>query len=251
MREFGLIGFPLGHSFSEKYFNDKFRSEGPDDCHYALYPLENISLLPSLVNDRNELCGLNVTIPYKTAVIKFLDETDSEAKDIGAVNVIKITRSSDTLVLRGYNTDAPAFRQTVLNIPDTEIKSALVLGTGGASAGVCHAFKQLNVRVIKVSREEGKGDLTYKNLGTADIQEADIIVNTTPVGMYPAGDRCPLIDYDSLLPQQILYDLIYNPGKTEFLSRGEKHGCRIINGLEMLHLQAEMSWKIWNEEGIR
>lgn len=251
MREFGLIGFPLGHSFSEKYFNDKFRSEGPGDCHYTLCPLENISLLPSLVNDRINLCGLNVTIPYKTEVIKFLDETDPEAEAIGAVNVIKITRGTGAPVLRGYNTDAPAFRQTIGNIRDARIKNALVLGTGGASASVCHVFEQMNVRVKRVSREKGRGDLTYAGLKTADIQEAGIIVNTTPLGMYPDTGRCPQIDYDSLLPHQILYDLIYNPGKTEFLLRGEKRGCMVINGLEMLHLQAEMSWEIWNNEGIR
>lgn len=251
MREFGLIGFPLGHSFSEKYFNDKFRSEGPENCHYALYPLENINLLLPLVNNNRELCGLNVTIPYKTEVIKFLDETDPEARAIGAVNVIKITRSTGSLILRGYNTDAPAFRQTIVNLGNTEIKSAMVLGTGGASASVCHVFEKMNVKVRRVSREKGKGEITYTDLRKTDIQEADIIVNTTPLGMYPITERCPEIDYDSLLPRQILYDLIYNPVKTGFLLQGERRGCRIVNGLEMLHLQAEMSWKIWNDEGIR
>jgi shikimate dehydrogenase len=248
MKIFGLIGYPLGHSFSEKYFNGKFLSEELENYHYYTFALKQIDLLPDLIKDNPGLCGLNVTIPYKVEVLRYLDDIDGEAMAIGAVNVIKIIRCQGSVRLKGYNTDAPAFRETLEKLHGSEVKKALVLGTGGASASVCHVLEQMGITVSMVSRNTQKGDITYNNITVSVLQSADLIVNTTPLGMYPATDDCPPIDYKELLPRQILYDLIYNPEKTEFLLRGEKQGCTIINGLEMLHLQAELAWKIWNQE---
>jgi shikimate dehydrogenase len=248
MRLFGLIGYPLGHSFSQKYFSEKFRAEGLEDHCYELFPLKTVDLLPELINRNPDLCGLNVTIPYKVDVIRYLDETDSLAEAIGAVNVIKIIRKEGSVRQKGFNTDAPAFMQTIRNIGDVKLKKALVLGTGGASASVCHVLGQMGFDVTRVSRNASGGNLCYNEVTAEVLQGSGVIVNTTPVGMYPATGECPPIDYQCLLPQQILYDLIYNPLKTEFLIRGEKQGCRIFNGLDMLHLQAELAWKIWNKD---
>jgi len=248
MKLFGLIGYPLGHSFSQKYFTEKFRAEGLDDHCYELFPLKTVDKLPGLISGNHDLHGLNVTIPYKVEVLPYLNEIDPMAEAIGAVNVIRISRKENSLTLKGFNTDAPAFMQTIRNIGDTKLRKAIVLGTGGASASVCHVFGLMGIDVIRVSRDASKGDISYNGV-TADIlQGADIIVNTTPVGMYPTTGECPPMDYGCLMPQQILYDLIYNPLKTEFLLRGEKQGCRILNGLEMLHLQAELAWEIWNRD---
>ncbi len=248
MKLFGLIGYPLGHSFSQKYFSEKFRAEGLGGNCYELFPLKTLDMLPELINGNPELCGLNVTIPYKVDIIRFLDETDPLAEAIGAVNVIKIIQKEDGVRLKGFNTDAPAFMQTIRNIGDVNLKKALVLGTGGASASVCHVFGLMGIDVTRVSRNASKGDLSYNDVTAEILHGSDVIVNTTPVGMYPTTGECPPIDYESLLPGQILYDLIYNPLKTEFLLRGEKKGCRIFNGLEMLHLQAELAWEIWNRD---
>jgi shikimate dehydrogenase len=248
MKLFGLIGYPLGHSFSQKYFNDKFRSEGLEGCRYELFPLRSIDILPDLIMNNPDLCGLNVTIPHKVDVMRYLNEIDGPAKAIGAVNVIMITRKGGSASLKGFNTDAPAFRKTIEDIPGAKLTNALVLGTGGASASVCYVFGQMGIKVTKVSRDATKGDFSYENVSSALVKNSDIIVNATPLGMYPAITDCPPIAYDLLAPQQILYDLIYNPLKTEFLLRGEKHGCRVFNGLEMLHLQAELAWEIWNRE---
>lgn len=250
MKIFGIIGYPLGHSFSEKYFNEKFRREGLADFHYYTFPIKPVDLLPMLVKDQPDLCGLNVTIPYKVEVLRFLDSIDPVAGAIGAVNVIKITRDDGNIALRGYNTDAPAFKATIEDIKNTKITKALVLGTGGASASVCYVLKQLGISVTKVSRDSAKGDITYNDLTSSLLQQAALIVNTTPLGMHPDTADCPPVDYTKLLPNQILYDLIYNPEKTEFLLRGEKQGCRIFNGMDMLHTQAELAWKIWNSQGI-
>jgi shikimate dehydrogenase len=248
MKLFGLIGYPLGHSFSQKYFNEKFRSEGLEGYRYELFQLKSIDLLPDLIMNNPELCGLNVTIPHKVDVLNYLSEIDAPAQAIGAVNVIKITGKGGYTSLKGFNTDAPAFRKTIEDIPGIKQKKALVLGTGGASASVCHVFGLMGFDVTRVSRNASKGDLSYDDITPDILQSAGIIVNTTPVGMSPLTSECPSIDYESLLPQQVLYDLIYNPEKTEFLLRGEERGCSIFNGMEMLRLQAELSWEIWNRD---
>jgi len=245
MKLFGLIGYPLGHSFSQKYFTEKFRAEGRDDHCYELFPLKSVDMLPELISRNPDLCGLNVTIPYKVDVLRYLNEIDPVAEAIGAVNVIRITRKENSVTLKGFNTDAPAFMQTIKNLSKAKLSKALVLGTGGASASVCHVFGLMGIDVIRVSRDASRGDLSYNDVKADILKGADIIVNTTPLGMYPATGECPPIDYGCLLPRQILYDLIYNPLKTEFLLRGDKQGCRIFNGLEMLHRQAELAWEIW------
>lgn len=247
MKLYGLIGYPLGHSFSEKYFTEKFKVETLKDCSYKNFPLQCIDLLPSLLNEEPLLCGFNVTIPYKVEILRYLSSTDPVAKAVGAVNVVTVIHGTDGITLKGYNTDAPAFRYTIENLTERDVRSALILGSGGASAAVVYILEQIGLTVKCVSRTGAKGNLTYDDLTPSIIRQNDLIINATPVGMYPSVSECPMIDYDSLDSHHILYDLIYNPLKTEFLRKGEERGCKIINGLEMLHKQAELAWSIWSD----
>ncbi len=247
MRKYGLIGFPLEHSFSAAYFHNKFKLESITDAIYKNYPLENIEELTSLINNEIELCGLNVTIPYKKKVFKFLDSIDQQAKNAGSVNVIKIIRFDRKTILKGYNSDIYGFRQSLLPYLDNNVKQALILGTGGSSGAVAYVLDSLNINKIFVSRTPGDNRITYRDITDALIKNTRLIVNTTPIGMYPETDAKPEIPYDLLTKSHILYDLIYNPEKTLFLKEGEKRGCMIINGLSMLKLQAEKSWEIWND----
>lgn len=248
MRKFGLIGYPLGHSFSKKYFTDKFSREHLDDCSYELFPLKSIDLLFPLLGKETSLCGLNVTIPYKSQVIGFLDSVSDEAAEIGAVNVIKIRRNTGKIILSGFNSDVTGFRYSLLPVLGKSKGNAIVLGTGGSSKAVCHVLDKLGMNVIKVSRNPGQGLMTYRDLDNKMIGQAILIVNTTPLGMFPDIESKPPLDYNSLTQDQILYDLVYNPQMTAFLKEGEKRGCKVISGLEMLHIQAERSWQIWNDE---
>ena len=242
---FGLIGATVSHSFSKSYFDEKFFREGLRDYHYELFPLKTITDLEPLLKDTKGLTGLNVTIPYKEQVIKYLDEVDSFAKKIGAVNVIKIKDGK----LKGYNTDSEAFYETIEKwLPkDKEIK-ALILGTGGSSKAVLEALKKLKIEFSLVSREAKKGVLTYEYLDKHPkiISESLLIINTTPLGMSPNTETMPSIDFEHLGPDHFVYDLIYNPARTMFLQKAEMRGATIKNGLEMLHIQAEKSWIIWN-----
>jgi shikimate dehydrogenase len=250
MRKYGLIGYPLGHSFSKKYFTEKFRRERLDDCLYELFPIPDINLLPSLPEQEKDLCGLNVTIPYKSAVIHFLDFISPEAKEIGAVNVVKIKWEQDRVILSGYNSDATGFEKSLLPHLGSRRGEAIILGTGGSSRAVAYVLKKIGMNMIFVSRKRVKGKITYDELDRETIQKSTLIVNTTPLGMFPEIDSKPPLDYSALTKDQILYDLVYNPELTSFLREGQERGCHVINGLKMLHIQAERSWEIWNDVNL-
>ncbi|HLN19677.1 MAG TPA: shikimate dehydrogenase [Bacteroidales bacterium] len=250
MRKFGLIGFPLSHSWSKKYFQEKFLKENIIDCAYALYPLQDINELPVLLESEKDLLGINVTIPYKTTVIPFLHSVSEEAKEIGAVNVIKIRRTGDKEpYLTGFNSDVTGFIQSLTPLLKGQ-KNALVLGTGGSSKAVVYALKKLGFKVTSVSRTRGNGILTYSDIDEAIMRKSKIIVNTTPVGMFPDTANKPAIPYKFLQPGHILFDLVYNPETTLFMKMGQEAGCTVVNGYEMLRLQAERAWEIWNDENI-
>ncbi|MGD0582170.1 MAG: shikimate dehydrogenase [Bacteroidales bacterium] len=250
MRKFGLIGYPLGHSFSKNYFTEKFAKEGINDAVYENYPLENIELLPLLIRETDSLAGLNVTIPHKTNVIRFLSETDSEAKAAGAVNVIKIVRENGVNRLKGYNTDIYGFRESLLPELKADKYSALILGTGGSSLAVRYVLTSLGINYISVSRTPSEVNIAYADLTDEIIKENNLIINTTPLGMFPNIKSYPDINYNALTERHILYDLVYNPGLTKFLAKGKERGCTVTGGLKMLYLQAERSWNIWNDPGI-
>lgn len=244
-KKFGLIGETVSHSFSKAYFDEKFFRDGLRDYHYDLYPLASADELKNLLSENPELCGLNVTIPYKEKVMQFLNDIDPAAKRIGAVNVIQIKNG----ILKGFNTDSDAFLETLTKwFPNPDGSSALILGTGGSSKAVQEALKKMKIEFRLVSRIEGKGDYTYDEMETNAkiISGANLIINTTPLGMSPQTTSLPAIKYELLTPNHFVYDLIYNPARTMFLQKSEMHGAHIKNGLEMLHIQAEKAWAIWN-----
>ncbi|NMC41929.1 MAG: shikimate dehydrogenase [Bacteroidales bacterium] len=247
MRNYGLIGYPLTHSFSESYFRDKFIKEGIKDTFYKNYPIRSLAELPVLIKEAPSLMGLNVTIPYKKDVIEYLNYLDKDAEEAGAVNVIKIIRYDNDIELKGYNTDIYGFMESLRNNLSENVKSALVLGTGGSSAAVTFVLRRLNIDFSYVSRSAGENTYRYEDLDNEIIAAHRLIINTTPLGMYPDTDHKPLIPYNALSENHVLYDLIYNPPETLFLHEGKKAGCLTINGLEMLKLQAEKSWEIWND----
>lgn len=249
MRKFGLIGYPLGHSFSKKYFSEKFARENINDCYYDNYPLSDIGGLPELIESEPFLYGLNVTIPYKTDVMDYLGSIDEEARKIGAVNVIKIKRSGNSFRLFGYNTDVEGIRETLKPFIETNrIRNALILGTGGSSRAVYYLLTNEGVNVSFVSRTKKRGVLTYAELDDEIYAKTDLIVNTTPLGMYPEITGKPDLNYNKLNQNHILFDLVYNPELTTFLNIGITRGCTIITGLKMLYAQAEKSWQIWNDD---
>jgi shikimate dehydrogenase len=251
MRKFGLIGFPLGHSFSRAYFTDKFNRESLSDCIYENYEFESLNLLKNLLSTDQEICGLNVTIPYKSDVIELLDWTDNEAIGIGAVNVIKVSFKNNRRIVKGFNTDIYGFRNSLVpNLNGKNIKSAIVLGTGGSSKAVTFVLKELDINIIYVSRNQGNKTLSYGDLTDEIISDNKLIINATPLGMFPDIHTKPDLNYKCLTSAHILYDLVYNPAMTEFLKKGEEQGCKIIGGLNMLHLQAEKSWEIWNDPDL-
>ncbi len=259
MRGFGLIGFPLTHSFSEKYFAEKFLRENISDVSYNLFPIDSIDKFPELISANPNLAGLNVTIPYKEIVIPFLDELDETAKAVGAVNTIIITRPSPPFssvprpfFIKGFNTDVHGFRQSIKPFLTSAHERALILGTGGASKAVEYVLKQIGVDCIFVSREKknlpGKTILTYEELNSYVIDSCKLIVNCSPVGTFPNVHEYPKLPYESITKEHLLYDLIYNPAETEFLKRGKAGGSEIMNGLDMLKMQAEKAWEIWNSK---
>lgn len=240
---YGLIGMPLAQSFSKKYFSEKFEKEGIPGITYELFPLEHISLLTDLLRTHPPLKGLNVTIPYKEQVLPFLQELNEDARAIGAVNCIKINGG----VLKGFNTDAPAFRSSLLPQLQPHHKKALILGTGGAAKAVLYVLRNLGIEYAFVSRSKGNG-FGYDELTREIIAEYPLIINSTPLGSFPKVDTAPAIPYQYLTAHNYLYDLVYNPDKTLFLQKGEERGARIKNGYEMLVGQAELSWQIWNDK---
>ncbi len=248
MDKFGLIGYPLGHSFSKNYFNEKFANEDIDAV-YMNFEIPSINDLPQVIAENPELKGLNVTIPYKEKVISYLDELDKDAREIGAINVIKVIRQKDSdPKLVGYNSDVIGFTKSIEPLLEPHHKKALILGTGGASKAVFHGLKQLGVEGTFVSRHERPNMFTYEELTAEVMEEYSVIVNTTPVGMYPHTDECPDIPYQYLTPNHLLYDLLYNPDVTLFMKKGEEKGATTKNGLEMLLLQAFAAWDIWERK---
>jgi shikimate dehydrogenase len=248
MRFFGLIGKTLEHSFSPVFFKEKFEEEGIENCFYNLYPLKNINEFNLLITDFTNLSGLNVTIPYKQEIIPFLDEINEDAQEIGAINTIKFDWFNSKLKLTGYNTDYLGFIDSIKPLLKKHHKSALVLGTGGSSLAVTHALKKLGISFTKVSRNpENANEISYKLLNKDLIRETKLIINTTPLGMYPDISQNPDIPYEAITKDHLLYDLIYNPKQTEFLGKGKMYGAVIKSGFEMLIKQAEYSWKIWND----
>jgi shikimate dehydrogenase len=258
MRKFGLIGFPLGHSFSKQYFTEKFEKEGLTNCVYNQYPLENISDVQELINSDPELCGLNVTIPHKIGVMYYLDKVTPEAKAIDAVNCIKIIKqkpvesfftgefSSMKVRLEGFNTDAYGFETSLKPLLKKYHDKALILGSGGAARAVTFVLDKLGIAYKIVSRKSARKQIKYSELTQALMKEHLLIINTTPLGQAPDTSTCADIPYEFITPKHLLYDLVYNPPETEFLKRGKAKGAAIKNGEEMLHLQAEKSWEIWN-----
>lgn len=245
-KRFGLIGSTVSHSFSKAYFDEKFFRDGLRDYHYDLYPLANVEDVKKLLADNPELVGLNVTIPYKESVIKLLDGIDQEARAIGAVNVIKIKEGK----LTGYNTDSAAFFETLERwFPNEPGSRAIVLGTGGSSKAVQEALQKLKIPFQLVSRNATRGVITYEDIEKQPglVAEANLIVNTTPLGMSPSTNQFAPIPYDSLTENHYVYDLIYNPARTMFLQKAEMRNAKIKNGLEMLQIQAEKAWAIWNQ----
>lgn len=247
MQKYGLIGYPLKHSFSIGYFNEKFRSEGVD-AEYVNFEIPSINDFMEVIEENPNLSGLNVTIPYKEQVIPFLDSLDPDTAEIGAVNVIKIIRQPKGKVkLVGYNSDIIGFTQSIQPLLLPSHKKALLLGTGGASKAVFHGLKNLGIESVFVSRTHKPGMLTYEELTLEVMAEYTVIVNCTPVGMYPKVDFCPNIPYEYLTPNHLLYDLLYNPNTTLFMKKGEERGAITKNGLEMLLLQAFAAWEIWHK----
>lgn len=248
MDKYGLIGYPLKHSFSISYFNEKFQSENID-AEYVNFEIPRIEDFMEVVEENPNLRGLNATIPYKEQVIPYLDELDKDTAKIGAVNVIKIIpQGKGDVKLVGYNSDIVGFTRSIEPLLQSHHVKALILGTGGASKAVFHGLANLGIEATFVSRTKKSNDiLTYQELTPEIMQEHTVIVNTTPLGMYPNVDACPDIPYDQLTPNHLLYDLLYNPHETLFMKKGMERGATVKNGLEMLLLQAFVSWEIWNK----
>lgn len=245
MDKYGLIGYPLGHSFSKNFFNEKFENEDID-AQYLNFELPNIESLPEVIDMNPELKGLNVTIPYKEKVISYLDYISPEARAIGAVNVIRVTHKGKNVVLRGYNSDVIGFTKSIEPLLDRYHKKALILGTGGASKAINYGLRSLGLETVSVSRFKRPGTIQYDEITPEVIKEYNVIVNCTPVGMYPKVDACPQLPYEAMDSHTLLYDLIYNPDQTLFLQKGAERGATVKNGLEMLLLQAFASWEFWN-----
>ena len=242
MRQFGLIGYPLSHSFSKKYFTQKFAEEGIHNCNYELFPITSIEEFPTLLQNVAGLEGINVTIPYKEAVLPFLHEQSAAVKEIGACNCIQIKDGN----LIGHNTDVTGFRQSIEPFLKAHHQHALILGTGGAAKAVAWVLKQLGISYQSVSRKKTADTLSYNELDEAVMQTVQLVINTTPLGMQPNVLDKPSLPYHCINNRFLCYDLIYNPEKTAFLQLAEEHGAVIKNGADMLLIQAEESWKIWN-----
>ncbi len=278
MTTYGLIGYPLGHSFSRKFFTEKFEKEGID-AQYLNFEIPSIEEFPEIIKNNPELRGLNVTIPYKQQVMQYLDDISEEAKAIGAVNVVRIERPSpqpspimgretmrnagnkpDGLPIKGdmseglrgsligYNSDVIGFVESIRPLLKPHHKKALILGTGGASKAIRYGLeKKLGMKTLFVSRSAREGMITYEEVTAEVLKEYEVIVNCSPVGMYPHVDECPALPYEAMNENNLLYDLVYNPLETLFMKKGAEQGATVKNGLEMLHLQAIASWKFWEK----
>ena len=244
MQLFGLLGFPLGHSFSKTYFTEKFKTE-KIDAEFVNFESDNIEQTLQVIKTTPSLKGFAVTIPYKEKIIPYLDHISEDARKIGAVNSVKVEHTISGSILTGYNTDILGFRESLLEFIQTPPTQALLLGTGGASKAVQHALASLGIEVFTVSRTPHFSEISYDQVARF-LSNTPLIINATPVGMWPHVTNCPDIPYNLLASNHYLFDLIYNPEITEFMHRGEQQGARIKNGLQMLYLQADYSWKLWN-----
>ncbi|MDD2798402.1 MAG: shikimate dehydrogenase [Bacteroidales bacterium] len=246
MQKYGLVGYPLSHSFSKGFFNQKFVAE-KIEASYLNFEIASLRDFHSIIDSNPELNGLNVTIPYKEQIIPYLDELDETAKEVGAVNVIKFFRTRQGLKLRGYNSDIIGFSKSISEYILPHHKKALILGTGGASKAVAYALAKLGIEYRFVSRIPLWGQFSYADLSADILEDFTVIVNTTPLGMYPKVEECPDIPYGFLTNRHLVYDLLYNPNETKFMKLAQAHGAVVTNGLQMLLLQAFASWDIWNE----
>ena len=244
MDKYGLIGYPLGHSFSIGYHNQRFADEGIN-AKYVNFEISYIEQLIEVLSQNPDLKGLNVTIPYKEKVLPYLDYISPEARAIGAVNVIRVIHEGSRIVLRGYNSDVIGFVQSIEPMLESYHKKALVLGTGGGSKAVAYGLKSLGIEPVMVSRYERPGTIQYESITPDVVHEYNVIVNCTPLGMFPKTDTCPTLPYEALDERNVLYDLIYNPDETLFMKKGAAQGAAVKNGLEMLLLQAFASWEFW------
>ena len=255
MNTYGLIGYPLGHSFSRKFFTEKFATEGID-AQYLNFEIPSIEEFPNIIKNNPTLRGLNVTIPYKQQVMQYLDEISEEAKAIGAVNVVKVSEEG----LTGYNSDVIGFVESIKPLLKVHHKKALILGTGGASKAIRYGLEEkLGMKTMFVSRQRTTDNrqrttdngqrttINYSDIDASVLREYEVIVNCSPVGMYPHVDECPALPYEAMNENNLLYDLVYNPLETLFMKKGAEQGATVKNGLEMLHLQAIASWKFWEE----
>ena len=242
MTKYGIIGNPLGHSFSKGFFTEKFAREGID-AEYLNFQISEIGKLTEVLRENPELRGINVTLPYKTKIIPFLDELSDESREIGAVNVVQIRNGH----LKGFNSDIIGFTRSIQPLLKSHHQKALILGTGGASRAIRVGLTRLGLEWKYVSRTPHEGMITYEDITAETLREYEVIVNCSPVGMFPKVDGCPAIPYEFLTPDNLLYDLVYNPETTLFMKKGALQGAVVKNGLEMLHLQAIASWEFWNE----
>jgi len=247
MKKYGLIGYPLGHSFSKRYFEEKYEKENITDCQFDLYPIEKIDLVEELISSNENLNGFSVTIPYKEQIIPYLDLLDPDAEKIGAVNCVKIFRDKDGVRKVGFNTDVLGFRNSLRPFIHEDIKSALILGTGGAAKAIAVGLQGFGIDSKFVSRTpQFDDDLAYADLNDEIIREHKLIVNCTPLGTFPDENTYPDIPYEFLGDRHILFDLVYNPEETLFMLKGKQMGAAVVNGYEMLCLQANEAWNIWN-----
>lgn len=244
MKIYGLVGKNIGYSFSKKYFTERFQNTNALDCRYENFDLESITEFPNLIQKQPDLAGLNVTIPYKEAIIPYLDGLSKKASQIGAVNVIRFKKNGK---LKGYNSDYYGFKKALQPLLLPDHKKALILGTGGASKAVAFALKELEIPYAFVSREAHENTVSYERINATTFDNFQIIINCTPLGTSPDISMFPPIPYQFFTKKHIAFDLIYNPEETSFLKKAKKHGATIKNGMEMLELQAEKAWKIWNK----
>ncbi len=246
MRTFGLIGFPLSASFSKKFFTEKFQEEKIADCKYELHPIPRANEILDLIEADASLCGLNVTIPHKVSIMAYLTELDDAAEQIGAVNCISIDQSGKKPYLKGHNTDVYGFAESLKPLLKPHHTKALIFGDGGAAQAVKYVLKQLQIPYLSVVRNVQPGTVLYSSVNKEALQDYTLLINTTPLGMFPNLDSFPPIPYQHLTEKHLVYDMVYNPEETLFLTKAKAQGATIKNGLEMLHLQAERSWEIWN-----
>ena len=249
MKKYGIIGYPVAHSASPAFFNDKFAKEGID-ARYIPFEIESIEELPRILAENPELCGFNVTIPYKQKVMDYLEGLSDGAKEIDAVNVVKVTHDNDGKPhLHGFNSDVIGFTNSIAELVEGKHSKALILGTGGASKAIIYALKKLGLEVLSVSRKASEEAISYQDITPEIMQSHTVVVNCTPLGMVGHGvDQCPEIPYEQLTSRHILYDIVYNPENTLFLQKGRAAGARTKSGYEMWYLQALASWEIWNEK---